>query len=120
MRDPAFGPVILVGSGGTDVETIQDVAVLLPPISPDDIREAIARLELARRLAARRGAPAGDVDALVAVVLAVQNLMTDPAQGILSIDLNPVLVGPIGRGCVAVDAVVERLARPLKGTVWLP
>jgi hypothetical protein len=85
MRDPVFGPVILVGSGGTDVETIQDIAVLLPPIGPQEIREAIARLDLARRLAARRGAPAGDIEALVAAVLAAQNLMTDPAEGILSI-----------------------------------
>jgi hypothetical protein len=47
-----------------------------------------------------------DVDAFCAAVLAVCRLMMNPESRVSNLDLNPVLVGARGEGCVALDAVV--------------
>jgi hypothetical protein len=39
-------------------------------------------------------------------VLAVCRLMMNPESRVSNLDLNPVLVGARGEGCVALDAVV--------------
>ena len=49
-----------------------------------------------------------DVDALSDAVTKIADLMRDEAAGIISIDLNPVMLNSAGEGCVVVDAVVFR------------
>ena len=64
-RDPVFGPVVAVGDGGKYVEIFRDTALLLPPFSKDDAREALGKLRIAPLFAGVRGEPPMDVDALV-------------------------------------------------------
>jgi hypothetical protein len=47
-----------------------------------------------------------DVAALCEAAAAVGRLMGEAGNDIMSLDLNPVLLGSEGDGCVAVDAVV--------------
>lgn len=49
-RDPIFGPMVLVGDGGTQVEALDDVAVLAPPFAREDVRQALGRLRVAPAL----------------------------------------------------------------------
>jgi acetate---CoA ligase (ADP-forming) len=105
-RDPVFGPVVAVGDGGKYVEIFRDTTLLLPPFSKDDAREALGRLRIAPLFAGVRGEPPMDVDALCEAVVKVGELMLDPAAGVMSLDLNPVLLDSAGRGCVVVDSVV--------------
>jgi acyl-CoA synthetase (NDP forming) len=105
-RDPVFGPVVAVGDGGKYVEIFRDTALLLPPFSKDDVREALESLRIAPLLKGVRGEPPMDVDALGDAVVKVGELMLDPAPGVMSLDLNPVLLDSAGKGCVVVDAVV--------------
>lgn len=107
-RDPVFGPVIAVGDGGKYVEVFKDTTLLLPPFSIDDVRLALGRLRIAPLLAGVRGEAAMDVDVLCDVVAKVGDLMRDPAAGVMSLDLNPVLLDSAGKGCMVVDAVVFR------------
>jgi acyl-CoA synthetase (NDP forming) len=104
--DPVFGPVVLVGDGGKYVEAMPDVRVLIAPFGEIELREALGRLRIAPLLAGVRGEPALDVDAFCRAVLAVAALMLRPSSGVASLDLNPVLVGASGEGCLALDAVV--------------
>jgi acyl-CoA synthetase (NDP forming) len=53
-----------------------------------------------------RGRPAGDIDALVDVILRLQSLAQDLGDSIAELDINPILVRPAGKGVVAVDALV--------------
>src|ERR1700690_821380 len=105
-RDPVFGPVVAVGDGGKYVEIFRDPALLFPPFSKDDAREALGRLRIAPLFAGVRGEPPMDVDALCDAVWRVGALMLDPAAKVMSLDLNPVLLDSAGKGCVVVDAVV--------------
>jgi acetate---CoA ligase (ADP-forming) len=105
-RDPVFGPVVAVGDGGKYVEIFRDTALLLPPFSKDDARQALERLRIAPLLAGVRGEPPMDVDTLCDAVVRIGELMLDPAVRVMSLDLNPVLLDSAGKGCVVVDAVV--------------
>lgn len=105
-RDPVFGPVVAIGDGGKYVEVFKDTTLLLPPFSRDDARQALATLRIAPLFEGVRGEPAMDVDALVDAVVKIGELMRDPAAKVMSIDLNPVMLGSAGKGCVVVDAVV--------------
>ena len=107
-RDGVFGPVVAVGDGGKYVEIFRDTALLLPPFSKDEVRQALGKLKIAPLFAGVRGEPAMDIDALCESVLRIGDLMLDPAAKVMSLDLNPVLLDSEGKGCVVVDAVVFR------------
>src|ERR1043165_6277490 len=105
-RDAVFGPVVAVGDGGKYVEIFRDTALLLPPLSRDEAKEALGRLRIAPLFAGVRGEPPMDVDALCDAVVKIGELMLDPAARVVSLDLNPVLLDSEGKGCVVVDAVL--------------
>jgi acetate---CoA ligase (ADP-forming) len=106
--DPVFGPVVMVGDGGKYVEALPDLRLLLPPFTAEEVAEALTRLRIAPVLNGVRGEPPMDLAALSEAVAAVGRLMVDPAANIVSLDLNPVLVGSAGEGCAIVDAVIFR------------
>jgi acetate---CoA ligase (ADP-forming) len=123
--DPVFGPVVMVGDGGKYVEAMPDIAVLLPPFSREDVLEALERLRIAPLFEGVRGEPPLDADAFADAALKLGTLIASAAGSsfpvgerirlrgytpgkILSIDLNPVMVGARGAGVVVVDALVER------------
>lgn len=102
-RDPDFGAVLSLGSGGVAVELVRDLGHLALPCGARDVRRLIDRLRLARRLAGFRGAPAADTDALVAAVLALADRF--PSLDIDELEINPLIVLPAGQGVRAVDAL---------------
>ena len=104
--DPVFGPVLLVGDGGKYVEAMPDAQVLLPPFDAVHVERALRRLRIAPLLDGVRGEPPLDVAAFCACVVAVGALMQDPRHGVTQLDVNPVIVGARGQGCIAVDAVI--------------
>lgn len=105
-RDPVFGPVVAVGDGGKYVEVFKDTTLLLPPFSKADVKEALGRLRIAPLFAGVRGEEPMDVDVLCDAVVKIGELMNDSAAKVMSIDLNPVMLDSVGKGCVVVDAVV--------------
>lgn len=105
-KDSEFGPLVVVGAGGVQVELYKDVAIRLAPIDEETAREAIASTRVARLLGGFRGAPAGDVRAVARTVSALSRFMTDFAGRIAEVEINPLAVLAEGRGCVALDCVV--------------
>jgi acyl-CoA synthetase (NDP forming) len=106
--DAQFGPVILVGTGGTDIETHDDVAVLLPPVTLDEVADALGQLKISRVLRGTRARAPSDIDAYCKMAVALGEMILANADHIRSIDLNPVLVGPAGKGALVADAVIVR------------
>ncbi|SNR65260.1 acetate--CoA ligase family protein [Blastococcus mobilis] len=105
-RDEAFGPVLVLGLGGTWTEVLEDVQLRLPPVSPEDVTDALSRLRSARLLGPFRGAPARDQEAVVAAAQALAELALELGDEIAELDINPLIVGARGDGACAVDAVV--------------
>lgn len=105
-KDSEFGPLIIVGAGGIQVELYKDVAIRLAPIDEESAGEAIASTRIARLLGGFRGSPAGDVRAVARTVSAVSRFMADFADRIEEVEINPLAVMAEGQGCVALDCVV--------------
>lgn len=104
--DPQFGPLILVGMGGVLVELLDDTAVELAPVTPEQARSMLARLKGYRLLTGYRGSEPVDLDHLAEIVSAVSALATDLADDIAEIDVNPLTCS--GGRIVAVDALIVR------------
>ena len=100
--DAQFGPVVLLGMGGTGVEIYKDTALRMAPIKPEMVICMINSLRAGQLLKGFRGEPAIDMKALVGLMTAFSGLLMKLAGRISSIDLNPVLCSP--DGCLAADA----------------
>lgn len=105
-RDPQFGPVLACGLGGIFVEALDDVQLLLPPLSEAEARAALARLRGYALLQGARGAAAADLPALVDVLLRFAELAIDLGDVVREIDVNPLILLPPGRGACAVDCLI--------------
>jgi len=99
--DPVFGPVLTVGAGGVLTELMRDVAHLVLPADPAEIRSALLGLRCAPLLTGHRGAPGADLDALVATVARIAEVALDT----VSLEINPLIVTPTGGW--ACDALIS-------------
>lgn len=104
VRDPTFGPLVLVAAGGVLVELLGDRRLAFPPLDEAGARRLIDGLQVRRMLDGVRGAPASDVDAVARAVSRLSVLAADLGDGLEALDVNPMIAGP--EGCVAVDALV--------------
>ncbi len=106
VRDAQFGPVLTLGSGGILVELLQDVVNLLMPTNREEIAQALEQLRSTPLLNGFRGRPRADTEAAIDAVLAVQEYALAHADGLVELDVNPLLVGAEGRGAYAADALI--------------
>lgn len=105
--DSVLGPVVMIGSGGKYVEALRDVAVLMPPFDAAQVVEKLRDLRIGALLQGVRGDPPADVAALAQQAVALGNYALAAGPRLASVDINPVMVGAVGQGAVAVDALVE-------------
>jgi acetyl coenzyme A synthetase (ADP forming)-like protein len=104
VHDPAFGPLAMVGLGGTAVEVLGDVALRLTPLSDLDAEEMLRSLRSYRLLTGYRRSPPLDVAALAEVLHRVSAMVED-LEEIAELDMNPVFVRP--RGAVVADVRIR-------------
>jgi acyl-CoA synthetase (NDP forming) len=105
VRDPQFGPNVMIGVGGVTAEALADVAFRPLPINNHDATEMIGQLRAQRLLDAFRGEHPVDRGALVGLLSAVSDAVVARPE-IASVDVNPVIIRRDGSP-VAVDALVE-------------
>ncbi len=101
--DPSFGPVVFFGTGGIFIEAFRDVANILCPAEPENIRKRLEQLRSYTVLQGLRGREPGDIDAFVDLVARVSMLLADHPE-MVELDINPVRVFPRGKGVMALDA----------------
>jgi acyl-CoA synthetase (NDP forming) len=92
VRDPTFGPLVMVAAGGVDIDVWDDRVFLLPPVSRQDAARALRALRIWPVLRGHRGRPAADLDGIERRLTSLGRLALDVPQ-IAELDLNPVLVG---------------------------
>ena len=89
--DPQFGPVVLLGTGGTLTELIADSVIRIPPIGEREARAMVDELRYGRKmLAGFRGLPASDDGELVQAIVTLSGFVVAHGDRLESIDINPV------------------------------
>jgi acyl-CoA synthetase (NDP forming) len=114
MQDATFGAMIMVGLGGIATELYKDVVYRPAPASAAEAIAMLDALKAAPLLHGFRGAPKADVAALAQLIAQISQLAAGFSQEIAEIELNPVLVHPVGEGVTIVDALVVRKAETTK------
>ncbi|UWR28690.1 acetate--CoA ligase family protein [Sulfitobacter sp. W002] len=91
VADPAHGFVLTLAAGGTLTEILEDGQSLLLPTTDADIRHALGRLRVSPLLSGYRGGEPANIDAIVDAALKLQNFVTDHADEIAEIEINPLI-----------------------------
>jgi len=102
-RDPQFGPMLMFGLGGIFVEVMKDVTFYLAPVTAEEAMQMLKATKSYALLRGARGQSAVDLAAIANALQRISQLVTDFRQ-IKELDINPLLVGPVGSGAVVVDA----------------
>jgi len=102
--DPVFGPTVVFGLGGVLAEAIADVTVRLAPLRRHDAIDMLQSLRSQSLFGPFRGEPAVDINALADLLCAL-SIAASEINGLVSIDLNPVMV--VEGVPIALDALVE-------------
>jgi len=100
--DYQFGPVILLGMGGTGVEIYQDAVLRMAPLQEQDVLSMLKSLKAHKLLEGYRGSLPVDVVQMTRLMLAFSQLVMDLADDFESIDINPLKC--LGPKCLAADA----------------
>lgn len=102
VNDPQFGPLVMFGSGGVEVEGLKDVAFALAPLSRAEADEMLAATWAGRKLQGFRSLVAADREAVLDTLVRLAKLAMDLPQ-IVEIEINPLRVLPQGEGAYTVD-----------------
>jgi succinyl-CoA synthetase beta subunit len=100
--DDQFGPVVLLGIGGTGVEIYKDVTLRMAPLALKDIESMIRCLKAHSLLEGYRGSKPVNLEELNRLLKTFSDFVMDLESLIESIDLNPVICSPTR--CVVADA----------------
>ena len=112
VTDPAFGPVVMFGLGGTATELFADRAFTIVPVTDLDAEALIRQPRSSALLRGHRGSEAVDIEALEDLVLRVGRL-ADTVPELAELDLNPVIARPDGAFVVDARARLEPTGAPL-------
>ena len=113
VHDRQFGPIMVLGAGGTLIEVLRDRRVAIPPLDELRAKQLVDRLKLRPLLAGHRRRPAADLDKLAAAIAGFSLLAALLGDLIRELDVNPLIAGP--GGAWAVDALVLPQAAPKEG-----
>jgi succinyl-CoA synthetase beta subunit len=105
--DPVLGPGLLFGLGGVFVEVLRDTVTEVPPLSLEQAKELVLGIRARKILEGVRGQPPADIDAVARTLVALGDFALVYRDRLAAVDVNPLLVGKVGTGVVAVDLVVE-------------
>lgn len=103
MRDPQFGPCVMLGLGGIFTEILKDTVFAVAPVSHGEALSMIARLKSQKLLNGFRAYPTVDREALAKILVSLGNLGCENPN-IKEIDINPIIAGE--KNLVAVDAAI--------------
>jgi len=94
-KDPIFGKVVLLGSGGILTEILKDISFRVVPVTKKDIKQMVEEISAKKLLEGYRGSRAVNLNKLVDIILKIQKLNYS------EIDLNPVILNE--KGAFVVD-----------------
>jgi acetyltransferase len=102
--DPIFGPVILFGHGGVEVEVVRDRSMALPPLNMKLARELVEGTRIHKLLQGYRDVPAVNLEELYMTLVRLSQLVVQLGE-VVELDMNPLLADP--NGVIALDARIK-------------
>jgi acyl-CoA synthetase (NDP forming) len=106
VKDPAHGFVITIGAGGLFAELLKDTASILMPASRDHFKQTLNRLKFSKIFNGYRNQPAGNIDALLDAVEAIQSYVLANLDTIEEVEVNPFILTQTR--AVAADALIRK------------
>ena len=107
VRDPQFGPLMMFGSGGVEVEGLKDVAFALAPLNQAEAEKMIRKTWAGRKLKGFRDIPPADEESVIDVLIKLSWLAMEN-ENIREIEINPLSV--LSKGVIAVDVRIKTVA----------
>lgn len=101
-QDEQFGPLVLFGTGGTDVELLRDVASGIAPLNRLQAEQLINETTAGEKLKGWRNQPAADRETVIEYLLRMAQLADDLPE-VKELEINPLYVMPKGEGAYAID-----------------
>ena len=114
-HDPQVDPCMMLGTGGILVELLQDVQIVLLPARRSEFESALAKLRMMPLLKGFRGTSQGDTVALLDCLETLSSHILSATSSVSELDINPMLVRPLGKGVVAADVLLSQFHKPLSG-----
>ncbi|HEU4363829.1 MAG TPA: acetate--CoA ligase family protein [Candidatus Krumholzibacteria bacterium] len=105
-EDPKFGPLLMFGMGGRYVEILRDVAFRVLPVTDIDAKDMVRSIRSFPLLEGVRGEARVDIEFVEEMVLRLAQLV-DELDGIVELDMNPVIVTRSRAGCRVVDVRIR-------------
>ena len=106
QRDPEMESVVMFGLGGVWLEMFKDVTFARPGFGEEKARAMIEETRVGTLLRGYRGTGPFDRQTVVDTLVSVGRLAADGGDTIESLDINPFIALPEGKGGFAVDALV--------------
>ncbi|MDA1209018.1 MAG: acetate--CoA ligase family protein [bacterium] len=103
LRDPSFGPMVMVGLGGIYTELFADAVFRIAPIDEREGYKMLQELKSWKLLLGMRGQLQSDIEGVVQALVALSELMEE-CPSISEIDFNPILVS--SEGVIFADAKI--------------
>jgi acetyltransferase len=106
VQDAQFGPLVMFGSGGVEVEGLKDVAFSLAPLTLHDAEWMLESTWAGRRLHGFRNLPPADRKSVMDALILIGQLAADFPQ-LAEIEINPLRVFPDSQGSAALDVRIR-------------
>jgi acetate---CoA ligase (ADP-forming) len=106
VNDPTFGPIMMVGLGGTLVELMGDVVHRPAPIDEAEASSMLRSLRSAPLLQGFRGAPAIDIAPAAQLIAKLSQAAIAYRDRIAEMEFNPVILHGDGSGLTIADALI--------------
>jgi len=100
--DYQFGPVVLLGMGGTEAEIYGDTSLRMAPLDGGIVQSMVKGLRAHRLLEGYRGTEPINLSELTRMMIAFSDLVMEIEDRMESIDLNPVICS--SKRCIVADA----------------
>ena len=106
VNDPTFGPILMLGLGGTSVELFGDVVHAPAPVDEAEAERMIRALKSAPLLTGFRGSAPIDLAPVAKLVAALSRAALTLRDQVAEFELNPVILHADGSGLTVADALL--------------
>ncbi|MFX1355229.1 MAG: acetate--CoA ligase family protein, partial [Promethearchaeota archaeon] len=107
-RDPQFGPLLMVGSGGIYANFLKDVSFALSYMfTKEDAKNMLQKTKIFSLLQGVRGESPSDIEAIIEVLLRLSQLVNE-FPDIMELDINPLLSFIEGYSAVDIKITISR------------